>query len=306
MAPFAGLVAARMASLYRWLLAEPLVHFIVLGAVIFVVHDRLALQGPEGQSRIEITVQDLQRLRDLSVRQWGVEPDARAMQGMVQELVREEVLYREARAQGLDHDDTIVRRRMAQKMEFLAHADVVSPDESSLRLFYQQHLSQYTLPALLDFEHRYFSPSIRGASVQAVAQQSLGALRAAQPIQGDNFMLASSLEQQSLQQVQRDFGAEFAKAVFSESSKEWTGPIRSAHGLHLVRIKQRHSEKIQAYEQVRERVLADANNAALEKARSDAYARLRTRYTVVLPEEVHAAAGTQLSQNTAPPVQAQP
>lgn len=288
MAPFAGLVAARMASLYRWLLAEPLVHFIVLGALIFVVYDRLAPQGSEGQARIEITSQDLQRLRELSIRQWGVEPDARAMQGLVQELVREEVLYREARAQGLDRDDTIVRRRMAQKMEFLAHADVVSPDESSLRDFYQKHLLQYTLPAQLDFEQRYFSPSVHGTSVQTVAQQALAALRAGQPAQGDNFMLALSLKQQDQQQVQRDFGAEFAKAVFSESSKEWTGPIRSAHGLHLVRIQQRHTEKIQAYEQVRERVLADANNAALEKARSDAYARLLTRYTVVMPEQAQA------------------
>ena len=290
MAPFAGLVAARMASLYRWLLAEPLVHFIVLGALIFVVYDRLAPQGSEGQARIEITSQDLQRLRELSIRQWGVEPDARAMQGLVQELVREEVLYREARAQGLDRDDTIVRRRMAQKMEFLAHADVVSPDESSLRDFYQKHLPQYTLPVQLDFEQRYFSTSVHGTSVQTVAQQALAALRAGQPAQGDNFMLALSLKQQSQQQVQRDFGAEFAKAVFSESSTEWTGPIRSAHGLHLVRIQQRHAEKIQAYEQVRERVLADANNAALEKARSDAYSRLLTRYTVVMPDQAPAKA----------------
>jgi parvulin-like peptidyl-prolyl isomerase len=103
-------------------------------------------------------------------------------------------------------------------------------------------------------------------------------------------MLAPSLKQQNQQQVQRDFGSEFAKAVFSESGTEWAGPIHSAHGLHLVRIQQRRAEKVQAYEQIRDRVLADANNAALEKARSDAYARLLTRYTVVMPEQAQAKA----------------
>ena len=144
------------AKLGHWLRCEPMVHFIGLGLVIFAVYGVFSPVELGAESRVEITSQDLQRLHDLSVKQWGQEPNAQTLHGLVQAYVREEVLYREARAQGLDRDDVIVRRRLAQKMEFIANQDIGTIDDSALQAYYREHLAQYRTPEKLDFEQRFF------------------------------------------------------------------------------------------------------------------------------------------------------
>src|SRR6516225_6590729 len=124
-----------MCSFLRRLLAEPFLHFVALGALIFAAqavlqHDPL---------RVEVSAADIERLRGLALKQWGHEPDAARMNEMVQDFVREEVLYREAVAQGLERDDVVVRRRLAQKMEFVAQDGLRAPSDDELRAFYAVH-----------------------------------------------------------------------------------------------------------------------------------------------------------------------
>jgi len=271
-----------LTRLRRRLVREPLVHFMVLGALIFFAYGTFASKDLTGDRRIEVSAQDVARLRDISIKQWGHEPDAKTMHDLVQSFVREEVLYREAMASGLDRDDVIVRRRLAQKMDFLANEEVRPATEADLRTHFESHKQHYQQAALLDFEQVYFSTAARGAATLANANQALASLRAGRTVQGDNFMLPRSVVQQDQQQLQRDYGSDFAKALLALPEEDWAGPIASAHGLHLVRVKH-HAVRIPRFEEVRTRVAADFTQASVGKARKDAYERLAARYTVVTP-----------------------
>src|SRR6186713_1691045 len=153
------------------LLKEPLLHFLILGALIFALNTwRDAARPAKIESaHIEVTAAVIERLRAGYERQFGQAPDETEMRGLVEAHIREEVLCREALALGLDRDDTIVRRRMAQKMEFLTQdiATAVAPDEASLEKFFAQHAERYAKPAQVSFRHVYFSSEKHGAKLDA-------------------------------------------------------------------------------------------------------------------------------------------
>ena len=267
-----------------WCAHEPFVHFVALGAMIFVAYYAMNT-GARGQNdRIEITATDLERLRATSLQQWGKKPDAQQMQDLVQSQVREEVLYREALATGLDRDDIIVRRRLAQKMEFLAHADVSTPTDAELRQYHAAHAAQYQQAAQVDFEHVYFRADRSSPPAAQAARQAREALAGGTPVSGDNFMLGNTLKLQERESLVRDFGSAFADAVLQAPEKTWSEPLASAQGLHLVRVLQRHPAQTLAFEAIRNRVTADMVNARVAAARDGAYQRLLARYTVVLPD----------------------
>jgi len=278
----AGSKTALLSQLRRWLVTEPLVHFMVLGAAIFAVYGVFGPKEAAAGYRIEVSSRDLARLRDLSIKQWGREPDSRAMQDLVRSFVREEILYREALASGLDRDDVIVRRRLAQKMEFLANENQRAPDEAELKAYFDSHPAQFLEPARLDFDQVYFSPADRGRSVDVDARRALAALHAGRSFPGDNFMLPTRTVRQDRQQVERDYGDAFAQALFAHPGGVWFGPVASAHGMHLVRVTQHHPVRTARFEDVRERVVAAVTNAAVDRARTDAFERLLARYTVVI------------------------
>lgn len=274
----------RLHAFLRWLAFEPFVHFITLSAIIFVAYYAIN-PGARGQNvHLEITAADLDRLRATSLQQWGREPDAQQMQDLVQSQVREEVLYREAMASGLDRDDIIVRRRLAQKMEFLAHADVSTPTEPELRQYHAAHAAQYQQAAHVDFEHVYFRTDRSGMPVAQAARRAREALAQGAPAVADNFMLGSTLTAQDRDSLVRDFGLAFADVVLQMGEKTWSEPLASAQGLHLVRVLQRHPSQTLAFEVVRDRVTADMVNARVAAARDASFQRLLARYTVVLPD----------------------
>ena len=267
--------------LFTRIAREPFVHFLVLGALIFAAYAQL---NPDtAERRIVVRAADVGRLREVAIQQWGKVPDARQMDELVQAFVREEVLYRAALDKGLDRDDVIVRRRLAQKMEFLANEEVRAPNDQELRRYLAAHPAQFLQPASADFEQVYFNPDSRGKSAVADAEQALAALRAGKTVHADNFMLAGKRMAQEHSVIVRDFGDGFADAVFSQPVGEWLGPIRSAYGLHLLRVVARQPEAPGRFEAVRDRVAAEMVNARVAAAREAAYAKLLGRYTVVLP-----------------------
>lgn len=268
----------------KWCAHEPFVHFVALGAVIFVAFYAMNT-GTDGQNdRIEVTTADLERLRASSLQQWGQEPDMQQMQDLVQSLVREEVLVREALASGLDRDDIIVRRRLAQKMEFLAHADVSTPTEAEVRQYHAAQAAQYPQAASVDFEHVYFRTDRSGIPAAQAARQAREALTRGAPVAADNFMLGNTLTAQDRDALVRDFGPAFADAVLRAPEKSWSEPLASAQGLHLVRVLRHAPAATLPLEAIRDRVTADMVNARVAAARDATYQRLLARYTVVLPD----------------------
>src|ERR1700724_3390134 len=163
----------------RWL-REPLLHFLVAGLALFAIYRTLnpPPEQPDEGKRIVITEDDLRQVQVAWRAQWQRFPTPDEMRGLVDSKIREEILYREAMALGLDKDDTIVKRRLAQKMEFLADdiSSLREPQIDELRAWFDKNQERFALPSLMSFHHLYFSPDRRGAQARENALDALQTL----------------------------------------------------------------------------------------------------------------------------------
>jgi hypothetical protein len=275
------------------LLREPLIHFVALGAVLFLVYAVASdVFTPDASRRIEITESNIQLLAETWQRQWQRPPTEEELRGLVQARVREEVLYREALAVGLDQNDVVVRRRMVQKMELLSQdlALLADPTDQELQAFFQERQEEYRVPPRISFSHVYFNPDRRGAAVEEDARRALAELRAgAQPPQrapelGDRFMLQYDYARLSPAEVQQQFGSRFAEALF-ELEQGWHGPIASGYGLHLVNVGERVESRIPQYAEIRERLVTDYNRMRSDRAKNALYEGLSANYDVEIDED---------------------
>ena len=277
---------------FRGLLREPLVHFLLAGGVLFGLSALFGQSfGVGGASnRIEVTADRIQQLRETWTRQRGAPPTQRELDSLIEDFIREEVLYREAIASGLDQDDTIVRRRLAQKVEFLAQsvASTVEPSDAELQAFFDDNAERYRIPEQVGFSHVYFSGSNRGAGAEAAARGALaqlasGEVATADAAQlGDRFMLQYEYPPQSRDQIRDLFGPRFAGRLFELPVDEWSGPELSSYGMHVVRIRQRVPTRLPALSEVRSQVARDLGEERLRSAADAYYEGLRRRFEIVV------------------------
>jgi hypothetical protein len=273
----------------RWL-KEPLLHFALLGALIFAANawrePRRAVENPT--SRIEVTATIVERLRAGYERQFGRAPDEEELRGLVTGHIREEVLCREALALGLDRDDTIVRRRLAQKMEFLTDdiTGAAEPEEAVLRKFFEENAARYAKPARLSFRHVYFSREKRGASAEAVARESVAALQkgASDEAMGDAFLHGFEFAEREGEELAALFGPDFPARLAALPTGAWQGPVASSYGLHLVRIDARSDATPVKLDAARETVMRDFNDERRRTANREVFERLRDRYQISVDE----------------------
>jgi hypothetical protein len=271
------------------LLREPFVHFVLLGAALFALNAWRETEKPSRDAaRIEVTAAVVERLRAGYERQFGRGPEVEEMRGLVTAHIREEVLCREALAMGLDRDDTIVRRRLAQKMEFLTNdlAGAASPDEAAVRAFFEQNAARYAKPARVSFRHVYFSKEKRRDGFDAAAREALAALRngANDETFGDAFLHGFDFAEREAQEVVALFGSEFAARVAALPAGEWSGPVASSYGLHVVRIDARGAAEPASFDAVRETVMRDFNEERRRTANREVFEKLRERYQVAVDE----------------------
>jgi hypothetical protein len=272
----------------RRVLREPLVHFVLVGAVVFAAYGLAGSQRADPGGKIVVGRADIAGLAGEWRRRWGRAPAPDELEALVQSHVREQILYREALALGLDRNDTIVRRRMLQKMEFLGEAVAADeePPAAELERFFLASGERYRAPAKVSFAHVYFSRDRRGAGAIDDARAALATLRSSAADGesaarlGDPFLLRSDYREQTRQDLEGLFGATFARAVFAIDRGDWQGPVESAYGFHLVRVRERKEARLPALEEVRRQVLADWREARRKEANGDFYAGLRERYEV--------------------------
>jgi peptidyl-prolyl cis-trans isomerase C len=279
----------------RWL-REPLLQFLVIGLALFAgysVGNRNADQrGQPGH--IELTVDDLRQMSIAWLAQGRPPLTEEEMQALVDARVREEILYREALALGLDKNDAIVRRRMAQKMEFLFEdvAALREPTAEELRTWFQDNAERFTRPARATFRHLYFSPDRRGANARADAARALAKI-AGKPMDApeatalaDPFMFQDYYGDRTPEDVRKLFGPVFARAVFGVAPGAWAGPIESGYGWHVVWVDALTPARVPAFEEVER----DVKTAWLEDRRADmrekTFEAMRARYTVALPKDL--------------------
>jgi peptidyl-prolyl cis-trans isomerase C len=275
------------------LLREPLFHFLVLGIALFAVYAYMerGRGGVESSKQIRLTLDDLSQLYVYFQSQWRRPPNAQELNALVENKVQEEVLYREALAMGLDKDDTIVKRRMAQKMQFLAEdvAGAHEPTSAELRAWYEKNADKFALPGRVAFRQLYFSPDRRGQRARDDAAKALTRL-AGQPVDsklaaslGDAFMLQDYYGDRSPEQLGKEFGPAFAQTIFRTKPGSWQGPIESGFGWHVVFVDSFAPGRAPALAEIEPDVktawLADQKAQAWRKA----YEAMRAKYTVLLP-----------------------
>lgn len=273
----------------RWL-KEPLLHFVLLGALIFAINAwrEVGRSTQKAVARIEVTPVVVERLRAGYERQFGRSPDEEELRGLVTAHIREEVLCREALALGLDRDDTIVRRRLAQKMEFLTDdiTGAVEPDEAALQKFFAENAARYARAARVSFRHVFFSREKRGASAEAVARESVVALQkgASEEAMGDAFLHGFEFAEREGEELAALFGPDFPARLAALPTCAWQGPVASSYGLHLVRIDARTDATPVKLDNVRATVVRDFNDERRRSANREVFERLRERYQVSVDE----------------------
>src|SRR5213593_86642 len=224
------------------LLREPLLQFLALGLLLFIGYQALHRTAGPRPGRIDLTADDLRQICLAWVAQGRPAPTPEQMQALVDGRVREEILYHEALALGLDKDDTIVRRRLAQKMEFLFEdvAALREPTSEELGTWFERNAARFTRPARATFRHLYFSPDRRGANTRADAARALSKI-VGKPVDapeaavlGDPFMFQDYYGDRTPDDVAKTFGPVFARGLFAVAPRAWAGPIESGYGWHLV------------------------------------------------------------------------
>jgi hypothetical protein len=276
----------RSSRVRRWL-HEPLLQFLLIGAALFAGWQLLHGDDARDSRVIELTQDDLKQMTVGWLAQGLPAPSPEQMRSLVENKVREEVLYREALALGLDRDDTIVKRRLAQKMDFLADDTVAirEPTDDELRTWYAAHAARFEVPSRATFRHVYFSPDRRGAHAQDDAAAALAAVTGSPGSQpaGDAFMFQDRFSDRTPEQVSAMFGPAFATALFRLKAGGWQGPIQSGYGWHLVEVDAMAPAQAPAFEAVEPAIREAWVDEHREASKRRAYDAMRARYDVVLP-----------------------
>ena len=297
-------------SIVLRLVREPLLQFLALGLLLFIGYQTLHRTDGPHPGRIELTPDDLRQIALAWVAQGRPTPTPEEMHALVDARVREEILYREGLALGLDKDDTIVRRRMAQKMEFLFEdvAALREPTADELRGWFDENAERFPLPARATFRHLYFSPDRRGAHARGDAARALEKL-AGKPMDApdakalaDPFMFQDYYGDRVPDEVAKTFGPGFARALFRVAPGAWAGPIESGYGWHLVWVDTLTPVRVPALEEVKSDVKTAWTEERRAEVRQKAFAAMRARYEVVLPKDVNVTDLPSLPSADVPPV----
>ena len=271
------------------ILAEPLVHFILLGGLLFIIYGFLNRNedNPE-EDTIYIEDTDIERLVQAYRQNWNTLPDSITLHNLLQEEIKSEIFYREALRMQLDHNDEIIRRRLKQKYEFLIKdlSDMQQPTEEILRTFYKEHPNNYKSANKISFGQIYFSPDTRD-NPKADAELLLPSIQDKTDVTqfkgfGDNFHLQAYYADRDFEAIWQLFGRDFAEAVFKLPQIGWaTTPITSGYGQHLVYITDIKQSEVLPFDQIKANVEQDWKSNQLNQYNEQLFKNLQQEYKVV-------------------------
>ena len=267
----------------RGLAREPLLHFFLLGVALFALYAGLHRNLPAAPNEIFVSRAQVSSLQAQFERVWQRPATAAELQHLVDNWVREEVFYREGLAMGLDRDDPVVRRRVGQKIQFIAESVAPAPPTmAELQSWLDAHPAAYTLESRYSLRQVYFDPQRHGAHLERDIARARHALAGGTDDAGDATMLPAVMQDAARSDIEREFGAEFAAALNDLPLGGWRGPLRSTFGLHLVQLDDKHPAETPPLEQVRAAVERDLVEARARQAREAVYDRLRANYRVLV------------------------
>ena len=283
----------RAASFLKRWGREPLLHFLLIGLALFAGYRALnpEANGRDSSDRIVLTEDDLRQLRTAWLAQGRPSPTQEDIRNLIESKVREEIFYREALALGLDKGDTIVKRRLAQKMEFIAEdlTGIRDPTIEELKTWFEKNRERFTLASRVSFRHLYFSSDRRGERVKeaaASARERLGGEPAGSPVAAmlaDSFMFQNDYRDRTLDQISDVFGTTFAAALFRLTPGSWQGPIESGLGWHVVWVESITPGRAPAFEEIEPDIKSGWIENQRIESRHRTFDAMKARYEVVLP-----------------------
>ncbi|MEQ9563466.1 MAG: peptidyl-prolyl cis-trans isomerase [Woeseiaceae bacterium] len=271
----------------EWL-REPLLHFLVLGGLIFVLNNWTS-EGGSDDDEIVVTLAHQQNLANTFTRTWQRPPSEAELASLIEDYIRQEIAYRESQAMQLDRDDIVIRRRLRQKLEMLAE-DVVTmtpPQPVDLQQYFDDNPDAFRQPAVLSFRQVFFNAdgdegdALRRADMLLLQWQSdesnVDFLNA-----GDPSMLPRELDNVRVPELAAVFGAEFAEEIQKVDTGRWAGPVRSGFGVHLVQVVEKIASRMPAFDEVADLVAREWQVERRNQAIDGLYDRLAERYTITV------------------------
>lgn len=266
----------------RGLIREPLVHFVLAAGLIFAAYSAVSAGRVGETETIRISAAELERLAALYATEAGTLPSTEDLRAIIVDHVENEALTREARRLGLGEGDTVVERRLAQKMRFMLDdlAELPAPEEAELRDWYGEHPERFTEPGRVSFDHVFLTSPDDARSTALLAQLN-GNTPPDWRRSGDPFMLQRQYGNLPVREVVRLFGGDFAEALSSlPVSDGWQGPVPSAIGIHLVRVSSRSPEQLPAFDDIQDAVATDWETNMRRRLNAEAVAEVVARYEV--------------------------
>lgn len=281
------------------ILRDPLVHFVVLGTALFLIWPFIADRVAPSPNEIVISQGELQRAIEVFHKTHLRAPDPPELDALVEDEVRAEVYYREGLALGLDRDDEIIRRRIAQKVQFmtqdLIHED--KPSDAELQRFLDLHRAEFGAEPQIAFSQVYLNPDRHRDGMESHAARLLARLNARDgrldyAADSDPLPVPNDFELTPLPTIATVFGDEFSKALAAQPSGRWVGPVRSGFGAHLVLLRDRREGAAPDLAHIRDVVLRKWQATRREEENRAVYLRMRAGYVVkveALPPAVGSA-----------------
>jgi hypothetical protein len=276
-----------------------LLHFLVLGTAIFAAYGFVSKRGSNEPGKILISEGQIAAMAEGFARTWRRPPTRDELEGLIKDRVQEEVYCREAMALGLDKDDTVIRRRLRQKMEFVSDdiAALAEPSDEELSTYLKAHADTFGVQRQFTFSQVYLNPERHGENLardtgQLLAQLQQAGDRADVSELGDSFLLEHKFQSLPTSEVVKQFGEKFAAKLSEVSPGQWQGPLESGYGLHLVWISERMEGRLPELAEVRDAVRREWGTARRLESNENFYQELLKRYTVTIERAEPLAAKT--------------
>ncbi len=269
------------------LLKEPLLHFLLAGGVIFFAYILVNGDG-WNTSRITVTSSKINQMTEIFVKTWQRPPSDDELKAMIDDYVKEELYVRQALALGLDQDDTVIRRRLRQKMEFLGNAEAESmvPTDAELQAYLDSHPQSFEIEPQIAVEQVFLRSERHADTIEPDAAAMLAMLTSKPDTDisnlGDPTMLPPRLPLSRLTGVRETYGPEVSEAARKAPVGNWLGPVRSSYGFHLIRVTERQPGRIPLLAEVREAVRTEWVQAKRREAEDLRLADFLKRFEVVI------------------------